>query len=91
MEMEAEKQSDFIAELAAAGILEKTRQEPGNISYELFVPVCGPGSLCMVERWEGPEHLPGHMAGENFKAMSALGEKYGVRNDVKVYQAKALK
>lgn len=85
-----EKQAEYIARVNEAQIIEKTREEPGNLWYELSASAGEPGSLYVIERWESRKFLPAHMKSENYKRISGLNAEYGVKTDVKVFTAEAM-
>ncbi len=51
----------------AEELIEKTRNEEGNISYELCQEVENPNILTFIEEWESQEALKMHMQTEHFK------------------------
>lgn len=48
-------------------LITKTRQEEGNISYELYQDVDNPQVLTFIEEWEGKEELGAHMKTDHFQ------------------------
>ena len=51
----------------AKEIVEKTRQEEGNVFYSLNQSVENKKLHAMIEAWESMEALKAHMASEHFK------------------------
>lgn len=86
-----EKQAEFLAKVNAAGIIEATNKEPGNISYELSCSAGTPGKLYILERWESPKALPAHRKSPNLAALTKLREEYGVSADFNMYKAELMK
>ena len=48
-------------------LIEKTRQEEGNISYELYQDVNNPQVLTFIEEWQSQEALKEHMRTAHFQ------------------------
>lgn len=48
-------------------LIEKTRQEKGNISYTLFEDTENAGEYVLIEEWEDGESLAAHFESEHFK------------------------
>lgn len=46
---------------ALTTLVEKTREEDGCISYDLFESASAPGVFVTVERWSGQDALDAHM------------------------------
>jgi quinol monooxygenase YgiN len=54
-------------------LIEETRREPGNISYQLFQNVSDPTVLAVFEQWKDQEAIDAHNASAHFnKALPAL-------------------
>ena len=63
---------DFIE--AAKPLIEASRAEAGNISYELFVDVKDPDTLTFVERWQDEAAIASHNSSPHFtEALPQLG------------------
>lgn len=87
LDIAPEKQAEFVEKVNAAGIIEATRREPGNISYELSASAGSPGRLYIVERWESRKALPAHMKSANFAAITQLRKAYDVSSRAEMYSA----
>ncbi|MBF8435524.1 antibiotic biosynthesis monooxygenase [Halanaerobiaceae bacterium Z-7014] len=48
-------------------LIEKTRQEEGNIFYELYQDANNPQILTFIEEWESQEALKEHMGTDHFQ------------------------
>lgn len=88
--IEPGKQEAYLEKLRAAGVVEKSNQETGNISYELVCSAVEPGKMLIVERWESRKYLPGHLRSAHFAALSRMNKEFGVSSDVKMYTAEEL-
>jgi quinol monooxygenase YgiN len=67
-------------------LIEKTRKEPGSISYQLFQSVSDPTILTVFEQWKDQEAIDAHNASTHFnKALSALRAFQAVPPVIEVY------
>lgn len=57
-------------------LIKLTRQEEGNIAYNLFAPADDPAACFMIEVWETKEALDKHMASEHFLKFVPAGDVY---------------
>lgn len=48
-------------------MVEGSRQEPGNISYELFQDIDDPYTLVMIEEWESSDNQDYHESTPHYK------------------------
>lgn len=63
-----EKNVDQFLECAKP-LIEETRKEPGNISYELVRGIDNRSLFAFVEKWETQESLDAHMKTSHFKTI----------------------
>ena len=56
-------------------LIEKTRQEEGNVFYELYQDVENAQVLTFIEEWESPEALKAHMKTDHFQEIVPELEK----------------
>ncbi|BDZ67725.1 putative quinol monooxygenase [Methanobacterium ferruginis] len=69
-------------------VIESTRQEQGNISYELLASTEDENVLLMFEKWESKEALDAHMQTEHFKAFgTAIKDIIAKELDITLYSA----
>lgn len=68
-----ETRAEFIA--AATACIEGTRQEPGNIAYDLHESVTDPTKMVFVEQWENAEALVPHRTAPHMKAFGRVAVK----------------
>lgn len=61
--------SDRIEEMKSvcSDLIDETRKENGNISYELYQDVNNPEIFSFIEEWESQEALEKHMQTDHFK------------------------
>ena len=65
-ETSAEKAEDLKA--ICLGLIEPTRKEEGNISYDLYQDTANPGRFTFIENWKSKEHLDNHLKSAHFVA-----------------------
>jgi quinol monooxygenase YgiN len=69
-------------------VIKSTRQEQGNISYELLASTEDEDVLLMFEKWENKEALDTHMQTEYFKAFgSAIEDLVAKELEISIYSA----
>lgn len=59
----------------AKACIAATRQEPGNISYDLHESVTDPTRMVFVEQWENAEALGPHRQSDHMKAFGRIAAK----------------
>ena len=55
-----------------AELVEKTRQEPLCIAYDLFVDHTDPGHFIFIEQWPDQDALDAHCQSEHFRRLVPL-------------------
>lgn len=85
-----EKQAEFIRRVNEAGIIEKTNEEAGCISYELSSSAGVPGKMYIIERWESQKAMMKHARAPHYIELGKLREEYGVSIDYTMYKAEPL-
>ncbi|WP_050386902.1 putative quinol monooxygenase [Bradyrhizobium pachyrhizi] len=60
---------------AAKDAIAATREEKGNISYELFESTIDPNKLVFVEEWESADHLGPHSKSDHMRAFGRIAVK----------------
>lgn len=68
-----EAKADLFA--AAKDAIAATRQEKGNISYELFESTTNPNKLVFVEEWESADNLAPHSKSEHMRTFGRIAVK----------------
>ncbi|MCE7699442.1 MAG: antibiotic biosynthesis monooxygenase [Methanobacterium paludis] len=69
-------------------LIDSSRLDAGNISYNLYASTEDDDLLLMLEQWENPEVLEAHMQTEHFKAFGAAIEDIVAKEmDIDVYSA----
>lgn len=70
------KRTAFLNALTQLGVVEKSKQEPGNIRYDYFYPVDSEDQLLLVEIWEDEEALAFHAQTEHYQQLQSIKGDY---------------
>jgi quinol monooxygenase YgiN len=81
------KRVEFIQRVEEAGIIEASRQEPGNLSYEYFYPINDSNSVLLVESWINTTAQAAHVKTEHFNKLTELKKEYVESVIIKKYNA----
>ena len=69
-------------------LIDSSRLDPGNISYNLYAGTENEDLLIMLEQWESSQALDAHMQTEHFKAFGrAIENIVAEEMDIAVYSA----
>jgi quinol monooxygenase YgiN len=68
-----ETRAEFIA--AATACINETRNEPGNIAYDMHESVTDPTKMVFVEQWESVEATLPHRSAEDMKTFGRVAVK----------------
>ncbi|MCV9887954.1 putative quinol monooxygenase [Metabacillus halosaccharovorans] len=89
MSVKPEKKEEFLQEIEA--VMEGSRAEAGNNSYDLFQDPTDPNNFVMVESWKDMEAVQTHNASNHFQKFSAAAKAMlGAPLEADVYQAEKL-
>ena len=77
----------FAEEMQKLGIVDKIRQEKGNIRYEYFYPVLDPQTVLLIDSWENQEAIDIHHNSPMMKEIVTLREKYDLHMVVEKYES----
>lgn len=66
----------FAQEMISCGIVDKIRQEKGNIRYEYFLPYNDEETILLIDSWVNQEALDVHHASDMMNDIMKLREKY---------------
>ena len=80
-----ENKAAFIA--IAQPLIEASRTESGNISYDLFEEIGNPNALTFIERWRDEAAIETHNSSEHFTSIvPKLGELGTGEKNVTLYK-----
>jgi quinol monooxygenase YgiN len=65
-----ETRAELIA--AATACIKETRNEPGNIAYDMHESVTDPAKMVFVEQWENVEAMGPHGKAEHMRAFGRV-------------------
>lgn len=72
----------FVDEMISRGIVEKIRQEEGNVMYEYFFPIDDFETVLLVDKWKDQEALDLHHKSEMMQEIATLRKKYNLHMKV---------
>ncbi len=75
----------FAEEMISLGIVDKIRQEQGNLKYDYFFPMNQDETLLLIDSWKNQESLDIHHQSEMMKKIAELREKYDLHMKVEKY------
>ncbi|MDH3498944.1 MAG: antibiotic biosynthesis monooxygenase [Acidimicrobiia bacterium] len=65
---------------AVMDVAGETRKEAGNLSYEFFADLSGPGRMLVFEEWESDDALQAHFGAPHMLAYRAALENFDMRS-----------
>ena len=71
-----EDRDKFYKEAKDAGIISASKNEPGNIRYDYYIPMDADGEIYLLEQWSDQEVLDFHCAAEHFAKLQGIKAKY---------------
>lgn len=75
----------FAQEMLAGGIVDDIRAEAGNLRYEYYLPLCGGGTVLLIDSWTDQAALDAHHHSPMMQRILALREKYDLHMEVERY------
>lgn len=69
----------FAEEMISNGIVDRVRDEEGNLRYNYFFSMDDPDTVLLIDRWESQEALDKHHKSKMMKEIAKLREKYHLR------------
>lgn len=86
----SEKEADFLSEIRP--LVAASREEDGNISYDLMKDTETAGAYKMIELWKDAEAVELHNSSEHFKAFSGKAMQFlAAPPEVKVFTGEEIK
>lgn len=74
--IKAGKREDFIDQVTEAGIVEASKKEPGNISYEVLLPKDNANVVCLNEMWTNEDAQKRHGKTPHYQLLTKLKKQY---------------
>lgn len=75
----------FAEEMVSSGVVERVRNEKGNLKYEYFFPMDDPETVLLIDRWENKEALDIHHKSEMMQEIAQLRDKYHLHMKVEQF------
>ena len=82
---ENESAKKFAKEMVTSGIVERIRNETGNLRYEYFFPMEDEETVLLIDSWLNQEALATHHESPMMEQIAALREKYDLHMKVENY------
>ena len=74
----------FYEEVKEAGLVEKSREEAGNLRYDYFFSADKENEILLVEKWESREAQKEHSGLPHFAELGKIKEKYNIQTKAEV-------
>ena len=75
----------FAKEVVESGLVERIRNEEGNLKYEYFFPMDDEETVLLIDRWENEEALDKHHKTEMMSEIAKLRDKYNLHMRVEQF------
>ena len=66
----------FAEEMVSSGLVDRVRNEEGNLRYEYFFSMDDKDTVMLIDKWKNKEALDTHHKSPMMKEIAALREKY---------------
>ena len=76
----------FANEMISKGIVDRIREEEGNLKYEYFFPIDEPETVLLIDKWKDEESLDIHHKSQMMQEIAELREKYNLKMRVEKYK-----
>ena len=80
------KRAEFLDKLKEAEILQCSRREPGNIKYEVCIPVDADDEVCLIEYWTNKAAQGMHAKTAHYAKLTELKAQYVEAVNINCYQ-----
>ncbi len=71
-----EERDLFYKEAFEDGIVTASKEEPGNICYDYYIPIATDAKIFLLEQWKDQTALDIHCAADHFARLGAIKAKY---------------
>ena len=75
----------FAEEMVTTGVVDKIREEEGNIRYEYFFPMDDTETVLLIDSWTNQTAIDTHHASAMMQTIANLREKYDLHMSVERY------
>lgn len=80
-----EKRDEFYRKVEEQGIIQKSKEEPGNYKYDYYIPKGSDNDLCLIEIWTGEQAQKMHGHTEQYQKLTKLKEEYVEAVEIEKY------
>ena len=77
----------FVNEMITSEIVDRIRQEEGNLKYEYFFPADDNSTVLLIDQWKDEEALNIHHKSKMMKEIAELRDKYKLKMKVEKYKS----
>ncbi|HKM33396.1 MAG TPA: antibiotic biosynthesis monooxygenase [Lachnospiraceae bacterium] len=85
------KREEFIKNLTDNRIADASKKEPGNIKYEILLPIESSNEVCLLEMWTNQHENNRHKQTKHYQVLAELKAKYVERVEIINYMIKKIK
>lgn len=75
----------FAEEMIASGVVDRIREEEGNLRYEYFLPLDNQETVLLIDSWVDQHSIDIHHASRMMEKITELREKYDLHMKVERY------
>ena len=80
----------YAQEMVSSGIVDRIRQQPGNLRYEYFQPLDDPESIVLIDTWKDQAALDADHDSPMMKELAQLRDKYDLHMKAERYVSEEL-
>lgn len=80
----------FVEEMIETGIVEKIRNQAGNLRYEYFTPLDDKETVLLIDSWINQEAIDIHHASPMMNEIIKLRDKYQLHMTVERYKSEEM-
>ena len=80
------KREEFVSRLIEENIIEAGKQEPGNVRYEVSLPVSSVNEVCITEFWMNREAQKRHTRTKQYERLTELKNQYVEAVEIQSYR-----
>ena len=75
----------FAKEMVESGLVERIRNEEGNLKYEYFFPMDDEETVLLIDRWKNEDVIEKHHKTEMMSEIAKLRDKYNIHMRVEQF------
>lgn len=76
----------FAKEMTETGVVDKIRQETGNLRYEYYFSMEDAETVLLIDSWKNQEDIDSHHKSPMMQEIIRLRDKYDLQMEVKRYK-----